>query len=62
MAKKPQKRALLVGGLVAIPLAATDIVLVLKRMFPDSIAVNFLGPALAVVGVVMFLRYIARHS
>lgn len=61
MAAKSQRRALLVGGLIAIPLAATDIVLVLKRMFPDSVAVNYLGPALAVIGVVMFLRYVTRH-
>lgn len=60
MATNPEKRTFLIGGLVAIPLAATVIVLVLKRIFPDSIAVNFLGPVLAAVGVVMFLRYLAR--
>lgn len=51
----------LVGGLAAIPLAATVIVLVLKRIFPDSVAVNFIGPALSMVGVVMFLCYMARQ-
>ena len=61
MATKSQRRALLVGGVIAIPLAATDIVLVLKRMFPDSVAVNYVGPALSIVGVVMFLRYVTRH-
>ncbi len=60
MATKSQRRALLVGGVIAIPLAATDIVLVLKRMFPDSVAVNYVGPA-PIVGVVMFLRYVTRH-
>ena len=53
--------ALLVGALLIIPVAATDIVLVLKRVFPDSVALNFIGPALSVVGVSLFCRYVARR-
>ena len=57
-----QKLALLVGGLIAIPLAATVLVLILKRVVSDSVAVNFLGPAFTFVGILLFLRYLGRHS
>lgn len=51
---------LVAGALIAIPLAATDTVLLLKRFFPHSIAVNFVGPALSIAGVLLVVRCLKR--
>jgi hypothetical protein len=61
MSYRRSRTAFLVGGLIAVPLAATNLVLVLKRIFPDSIAVNFIGPVLCVLGVLLLVMYLRRE-
>lgn len=61
MSSERSKTAFLVGGLIAIPLAATNLVLALKRIFPDSIAVHFIGPLLCVLGVLLLVMYLRRE-
>lgn len=48
------KGLFVIGGLAAITLLATDAVLALKRLFPDSLTPNFVGPIFSVVGVLLF--------
>jgi hypothetical protein len=50
------------GALAAIALLATDAALALKRLFPDSLAANFVGPILSVVGVLLFTWYLRRRN
>lgn len=51
--------ALLIGTYLAIPLAATDAGLTLKRIFPDSVTVNFVGPVLSAIGVLLVTHCMA---
>jgi hypothetical protein len=51
-----------IGALATIALLATDAALSLKRLFPDSLAPNFVGPVLSVVGVLLFARYVRRKG
>ncbi|WP_262031819.1 hypothetical protein [Microvirga sp. Mcv34] len=57
-----QRIIFMLGVVIAIPIAATDAVLALKHLFPDSVAVNFIGPALSIAGVLWFLRWNARRD
>ncbi|WP_198383692.1 hypothetical protein [Roseomonas sp. KE2513] len=54
------KGLFVIGALTSIALIATDAVLALKRLFPDSLAANFVGPILSVVGVLPFTLYVRR--
>ncbi|GJE02965.1 hypothetical protein [Methylobacterium isbiliense] len=60
--RRRQRITFALGIVIAIPLAATDAVLALKHVFPESVAVNFVGQALSVAGVLWFLRWNARRD
>lgn len=51
-----------IGVAVLVPLAATDAVLALKHIFPDSVAAKFVGQALSIASVLLFLRWNARQD
>ena len=46
----------ILGVLTMIALGSTMIVLLLKRAYPEIVAINFLGPLLSIVGVLIFVR------
>ncbi|MFC7693955.1 hypothetical protein ACFQY5_34975 [Paeniroseomonas aquatica] len=56
------KGLFVIGALAAIALLATDAALFLKRLLPDSLAPNFVGPILSVVGALLFTWYVRRKS
>lgn len=51
-----------VGMLAAIVLVATDVALGLRRLFPDSLAPNLVGPFIAITGVLLFRRHLTKRS
>lgn len=53
-----RSQALLAGRLAAVVLIATDVTLALKRLMPDSVAANFIGPFLSVIGVMLMMRVV----
>lgn len=56
------KGLFVIGVLAMITLVATDVALALKRLFPDSLAANFVGPILSVAGVLLFTWYLKRRN
>lgn len=56
------KGLFVIGALAAIALIATDAVLALKCLFPDSLAANFVGPILSVMGVLLFTLYVRQKG
>lgn len=56
------KGLFVIGVLVMVTLLATNVALALKRLFPDSLAPNFVGPILSVAGALLFTWYLKRRN
>ena len=56
MLSEIQRVVFITGMLIAIPLASTVAVLLLRRMFPDDIWPNFLGPAASALAVLWCMK------
>ena len=51
-----------IGVLVAIPLTSTIGVLLLRHIFPDTIWINYLGPAASALAVLWFAKTLLRKD